>query len=169
MTIEFLIRLIADAAVIPVVLIGAWALLFKVPKGRRFEAYSRVLMAGLTAYLLAKFVGAIYQPAELRPFELMGVEAGASFLNNPGFPSDHALFVTSITCAVWFETRMKKVAIALVILTLLVCVGRVLALVHTPLDVIGGIIIALAGALWYSNVPRNQEEHGNGKSHPKRT
>ena len=169
MTIELFIRLIADAAVIPVVLIGAWALLFKVPKGRRFEAYSRVLMAGLTAYLLAKFVGTIYQPATLRPFELMGVEAGASFLNNPGFPSDHALFVTAITCAVWFETRMKKTAIALVILTLLVCVGRVLALVHTPLDVIGGIVIALVGALWYSNVPRKQEVHGNGKSHPKRT
>lgn len=168
MPIELIIRLIADAAVIPVVLIGAWALLFKVPKGKRFEAYSRILMAGLTAYLLAKFIGTIYQPADLRPFELLGVEAGASFLNNPGFPSDHALFVTAITCAVWFETRMKKVTLALVALTLLVCIGRVLALVHTPLDVIGGVGIALVGALWYSNVPRKQEVHGNGKGHPKR-
>lgn len=168
MTVELLIRIIADIAVVPVVLIGAWALLFKIPKGKRFEAYSRVLMAGLTAYMLAKFIGTIYQPAELRPFELLGVEAGASFLNNPGFPSDHALFVTAITCAVWFETRMKKTTIILAALVLLVCIGRVLALVHTPLDVIGGIIIALAGALWYSNVPRKQEVHGNGKSHPKR-
>ncbi|MGH7218482.1 MAG: phosphatase PAP2 family protein [Candidatus Microsaccharimonas sp.] len=168
MTGDILIRLIADAAVIPVALIGAAVLLFKVPKGQRFQAYSRILMAGLTAYLIAKFVGTIYQPAELRPFEIMGVEAGASFLNNPGFPSDHALFVTAITCAVWFETRMKKTAIVLAALTVLVCVGRVLALVHTPLDVIGGVAIALIGALWYSNVPRKQEVHGNGKSHPKR-
>jgi undecaprenyl-diphosphatase len=168
MTGDVLIRLIADAAVIPIVLIGAAVLLFKVPKGKRFQAYSRILMAGLTAYLLAKFIGTIYQPETLRPFELMGVEAGASFLNNPGFPSDHALFVTAITCAVWFETRMKKTTIVLVALTLLVCIGRVLALVHTPLDVIGGVVIALTGALWYSNVPRKQEVHGNGKSHPKR-
>lgn len=168
MTLEFLIRLIADAAVIPVVLVGVWVLLFKVPKGRRFEAYSRVLMAGLTAYMLAKFVGTIYQPAELRPFELLGVDPGAAYLNNPGFPSDHALFVTAIACAVWFETRMKKVSIALAVLVLLICVGRVLALVHTPLDVIGGVAIALVGALWYSNVPRKQEEHGNGKGHPRR-
>lgn len=168
MTPDLLIRLLADAAVIPIVLIGAWALLFKVPKGTRFEAYSRVLMAGLTAYMLAKFIGTIYQPADLRPFELMGVEAGASFLNNPGFPSDHALFVAAITCAVWFETRMKKVTLVLIALTLLVCIGRVLALVHTPLDVIGGVGIALVGALWYSNVPRKQEVHGNGKGHLKR-
>lgn len=167
MNLEFLIRLLADAAVIPVILIGAWALLFKVPKGRRFEAYSRVLLAGLTAYMLAKFIGTIYQPATLRPFELLGVNPGAFYLNNPGFPSDHALFVTAITCAVWFETRMKKVSLALAILVILICIGRVVALVHTPLDVIGGVSIALVGALWYSNVPRRQEEHGHGKGHSK--
>ncbi len=168
MHIELFIRIIADAAVIPVILIGAWALLFKVPKGKRFEAYSRVLMAGLTSYMLAKFIGTVYQPEALRPFELLGVDPGALYLNNPGFPSDHALFVTAITLAVWFETRMKKVTIVLAGLTILVCIGRVLALVHTPLDVIGGVGIALVGALWYSNVPRKQEERGHGKSHSER-
>jgi len=165
MTPELLIRLIADVAVIPVILIGAWALLFKIPKGHRYEAYCRILMAGLTAYMLAKFIGTVYQPATLRPFELMGVDPGAFYLNNPGFPSDHALFVTAITCAVWFETRMKKVSLLLAALVVLICVGRVVALVHTPLDVIGGVVIALIGALWYSNVPRKQEVHGHGKSH----
>ncbi|MGY4893484.1 MAG: phosphatase PAP2 family protein [Candidatus Saccharimonadota bacterium] len=168
MTIELIIRIIADVAVIPVILLGAWALIFKIPKGKRFEAYCRILMAGLTAYMLAKFIATIYQPATLRPFELMGVEPGAFYLNNPGFPSDHALFVTAIACAVWFETRMKKLSIALAILVVLICVGRVVALVHTPLDVIGGVVIALTGALWYSNVPRKQEVHGHGKGHPKR-
>ena len=168
MTLELIIRLIADVAVIPVILLGAWALLFKIPKGHRFEAYCRILLAGLTAYMLAKFIATIYQPATLRPFELLGVEPGAAYLNNPGFPSDHALFVTAITCAVWFETRMKKLSIVLASLVLLICIGRVVALVHTPLDVIGGVVIALTGALWYSNVPRKQEVHGHGKGHPKR-
>jgi undecaprenyl-diphosphatase len=168
MTLELIIRLIADVAVIPVILLGAWALLFKIPKGHRFEAYCRILLAGLTAYMLAKFIATIYQPATLRPFELLGVEPGAAYLNNPGFPSDHALFVTAIACAVWFETRMKKLSIVLASLVLLICIGRVVALVHTPLDVIGGVVIALTGALWYSNVPRKQEVHGHGKGHPKR-
>lgn len=169
MVIETIIRLIADAAVIPIVLIAAWALLFKVPKGSRFQVYSRILLAGLTAYMLAKFVAYLYQPETMRPFEKMGVNPGAFYLSNAGFPSDHALFVTAIVAAVWFETRLKKITIVLVILALLVCIGRVLALVHTPLDVIGGVVIALVGALWYSNVPRRQEKHGDGKSHNKRT
>lgn len=167
MHVELFIRLLADVAVIPVILIGAWALVFKIPKGQRYKAYCRILMAGLTSYMLAKFVAVIYQPATLRPFELMGVDPGAFYLNNPGFPSDHALFVTAITCAVWFETRNRKITAVLVGLVLLICIGRVLALVHTPLDVIGGVVIALIGALWYSNVPRRQEEHGNGKNHRK--
>ena len=167
MTAELLIRLIADAAVIPVVLIAAWALFFKIPKGGRFQAYSRILMAGLTAYMLAKFIGAIYQPADLRPFELMGVDPGAFYMNNPGFPSDHALFVTALACAVWFETRLKKISLILAGLVILICIGRVVALVHTPLDVTGGVLIALIGALWYSNVPRRQEEHGHGKGYSK--
>jgi len=138
----------ADGAVIPVVLIGAVALLFKV-RGSRYEAYARILMAGLTAYLLAKLAGSIFQPELERPFEQLGLSAGASYLNNPGFPSDHMLFCTAITLAVWFETRSKWLTALLGTLTLLVGVGRILALVHTPLDVAGGIVIAAIGALWY--------------------
>lgn len=164
---SFFIQFIADALVIPVILIGAWALLFKVPKKGRFDAYARILMAGLTAYMLAKFIGAMYQPEALRPFEQLGVEPGALYLNNPGFPSDHALFVAAITCAVWFETRLKKVTAVLLALVALICIGRVAALVHTPLDVIGGVVIALIGALWYSNSPKKQEVHGHGKGHNK--
>lgn len=163
MTPDVLIRLAADVAVIPVVLIAAWALLFKIPKGQKFAAYSRILMAGLTAYMLAHFIAAIYQPATLRPFEMLGVAPGAFYLNNPGFPSDHALFVTAIVCAVWFETRMKKVTLLLIALVVIICIGRVLANVHTPLDVIGGVVIALVGALWYSNIPRRQLEKQRAK------
>lgn len=153
---EFLIRVIADGLVIPIVLIGAYALIFKVPKEHRLDSYKRILVAGLTAYLFAKLISVIYQPEYLRPFELLGTAAGASFLNNPGFPSDHALFITAITCAVWFETRQKAITALLAGLTIIVCVGRVLALVHTPADVIGGVIIAIIGALWYLNYNHKQ-------------
>lgn len=162
MTFAFLIHLIADAAVIPVVLIGAYALLFKIPKGGRFEAYSRILMAGLTSYLIAKFVATIYQPSFERPFEILGVAPGALYLNNPGFPSDHALFVAAITAAVWFETRMKKTTAVMAVLVVLVCVGRVLALVHTPLDVIAGVAIGLMGAVWYVHKPVEKRSKSYG-------
>lgn len=148
-----IIKAMADWAVIPIVLIGGYMLVFKIPKGRRLDAYKRVLIAGLTAYLMAKLISVIYQPESKRPFELAGTAAGASFLNNPGFPSDHALFVTAITCAVWFETKNKPISLILAVLVIIVGVGRILAQVHTPLDVIGGIVIALIGPLWYLNKP----------------
>ncbi|MCX6728511.1 MAG: phosphatase PAP2 family protein [Candidatus Saccharibacteria bacterium] len=148
---DFLIKVAADYVLILIILIGAYALVFKIPKERRFKAYCRILVAGLTAYLLAKLVGSIYQPEALRPFELMGKTAGASYLNNAGFPSDHVLFATAIVCAVWFETKQKSITWILAVLVLVVAVGRVLALVHTPIDVIGGVVFALAGSLWYLN------------------
>lgn len=144
----FFVQVIADYAVFPVVLIGAWALL-SIPKNQKYQAYCRILLAGLTAYLLAKLAATLYQPAAERPYELLGVSAGASYLDNPGFPSDHALFVTAIALAVWFETRRKWASLTLVFLVLVVCIGRVLALVHTPLDVVAGVIIACVGGLWY--------------------
>jgi membrane-associated phospholipid phosphatase len=147
--IHTLIKLFADGAIIPIVLIAGYALLFLIPRGHRYEAYTRILMAGITAYLLAKLLAAVYQPTGERPFAILGVAPGASYLQNSGFPSDHALFAAFLTLAVWFETRRKDLTIILALLTISVCIGRVLALVHTPLDVIGGVLVASVGALWY--------------------
>lgn len=155
MTMDVIVKIIADGLVVPIVLVAAYLLIFKIPNASKFSAYSRILMAGLTAYLFAKLIGTIYQPESLRPFEVLGVDPGASYLDNPGFPSDHMLFVTAIVCAVWFETRMKKTSVVLAVMALLVGLGRVAALVHTPLDVIGGVLIALVGALWYINEPKS--------------
>ena len=149
MTQELLIKVFADGLMIPAILIGSYALLFMIPKGHRLESYKRILMAGLTAYLLAKIIGLVFQPSALRPFEELGLAAGASFLNNPGFPSDHILFLTAIACAVWFETRRRVITIIIVILIISISIGRVMALVHTPLDVVGGVVIAILGSVWY--------------------
>ncbi|HEY1085512.1 MAG TPA: phosphatase PAP2 family protein [Candidatus Saccharimonadales bacterium] len=146
---ELLVKIIADGLVVPIVLIGAAALLLYVPNNQKYQAYCRILMAGLTAYIVAKLIGAVFQPEVMRPFEKLGTEAGASFLNNPGFPSDHVLFCMAITLAVWFEAKKKLVSVILLGLTLLVGIGRILALVHTPLDVLGGLVIACVGIPWY--------------------
>lgn len=147
------VQLIADGAVFPVIAIGAYALIAKVPSKHRYAAYCRILMAGLTTYLLAKLLGAVYQPAIERPFELMGVAPGAAYLDNPGFPSDHTLFVAAILFAVWFETRNKWLTGSVAFFVVLVCVGRVAALVHTPLDIAGGLLVAMIGAGWYFTNP----------------
>lgn len=161
---DFFVKVIADYSVIAVALIGAGALLRYVPKEGRYRAFCRVLLAGLTAYMLAKFVAFLYQPETMRPYQLLGVEAGASYLDNPGFPSDHALFVTAIALAAWAETRKRWVGVTLGVLVVIVCVGRVVALVHTPLDVIAGCAIALVGGVWYLQRDSDKKKSVSKKS-----
>lgn len=146
---NFLIVFLADGLLLPIVLGAAAALIYFVPNNKKFEIYGRMILAGLTALLIAKLMAAIYQPSTARPFELLGLDAGASYLDNPGFPSDHAVFATTIFYAVWYGIRRRWVTVAFAVSVLLVCLGRILALVHTPLDVAGGIIAASIGALWY--------------------
>lgn len=146
---ELLIRVIADISVIIIALVATVVLIKDIPNAQKYAVYCQILMAGLTAYLVAKLIASVYQPALERPFEAAGLTPGASYLNNPGFPSDHALFATALVLAVWLGARRPRVALVLFGLTLVMCLGRVLALVHTPLDVVGGIIIALVGVIWY--------------------
>jgi membrane-associated phospholipid phosphatase len=147
--IDVLIKIMADGLVVPIVLLGTYVLLFQLKTKHWFTSYVRILIAGLTAYILAKIIGHFFQPEFERPFEKLGVDAGAAYLDNPGFPSDHVLFCMAIFWAVWTQSKARWAAITILILTLMVGLGRILALVHTPLDVIGGIVIASIGALWY--------------------
>lgn len=161
---DTLIKLLADGLMVPIVLIGVGSLLFAVPRSERYDRYTRIFMAGLTSYYFAKIIGALWQPETLRPFEKLGIEAGASYLNNPGFPSDHALFAMFLTLAVWYGTRNRKLAVTMLVLTVLVCIGRVLAHVHTPLDVTGGIGVAMLGAVWYGSYAKKRVQRRLAKT-----
>lgn len=129
----------ADYLVIPIALVGGAALLY-VPKAQRLQLWSRAVVTGLTALLFAKIISLLYQGE--RPFEALGVTPGAAFLPNPGFPSDHALLVFTVTGVVWATTKNAWLSVSLLLASTLVAAGRVIALVHTPLDVLGGIACA---------------------------
>lgn len=146
---ELAIRLAADGLMILIFLISIVIFMFVIPKKDWWYWAWRIVLAGATAYVAAKLIGHFYQPEVMRPFEKLGVEPGAAFLPNPGFPSDHALFASFLVLAVWFSTRRKSFVILLLSLTVAMGVARVLALVHTPLDVVGGLLIPLFGIGWY--------------------
>lgn len=163
---EVFIRLIADGGVLLAIGVGAWAAWFKLsPQFDRWLAYRYAIMAGLTSLLIAKLISVAYQPNLERPFIELGLPAGAAFLDNPGFPSDHALFVSVIALAVITLTRNIRWSIIVVVIALLTSSGRVLALVHTPLDVIGGIVAALIGAVWYINMSHQKIKYQSKQKH----
>lgn len=141
---ELLVHILADYLIVAVAAIGGVALLL-INKKERAEVWGRAVVAGLVALLLAKIISLLYHGQ--RPFETLGVKPGAAYLPDPGFPSDHALLVFSIVCIVWASTKNVRLSIALLVLAILVALGRVLALVHTPLDIAGGILCAFLAAV----------------------
>ena len=139
----------ADGLMLPIILGAFYLIITRVKKTDVYDKYCRIALAGITAYATAKVIGAFFQPAGERPFEQLGQQAGAAYLNNPGFPSDHVLFATFLVLAVWYITKSWRATAILAALTIFMAVGRVMALVHTPLDVLGGLIIASVGVVWY--------------------
>lgn len=144
---EWLIQFLADGLVIPLVLIGAIAVL-RLPRAQRQQTIVRGTLMALTALWFAKVASLLYQGT--RPFEQLGVAPGASFLPNPGFPSDHALLVFVVVAVVYAGTKLHALSVMLLAAALLVATGRVLALVHSLADVVGSLVcVLLAAVLWY--------------------
>jgi undecaprenyl-diphosphatase len=148
---EQVIRFVADGLLLVILTIAGVAGIYYVVL--RTKKYSVVapyaIMAALTSLLAAKIISLIYQPSDARPYIEMGKTAGAAYIDNPGFPSDHALLATVVVIMLWALTPYRRLAVVLAVAVIVMSIGRVVALVHTPLDVIGGITAGSIGALWY--------------------
>lgn len=149
-----LTRFLADGTLVVIIIVAAIMVLNYMRSSPKqfFRLLPQLIMAGLTSLLVGKIMSLLYQPSVERPFIERGVAAGAAYIDNPGFPSDHALLALVIVAAVWFITRNKRVAILLSFTVIVMCVARVVALVHTPIDIIGGIIAGLSGSIWYQKI-----------------
>ncbi|NCU30308.1 phosphatase PAP2 family protein [Candidatus Saccharibacteria bacterium] len=145
-----MLRFLADGSLILLLSVSAIAglvwLVRERPKWQTWLPY--VLMAGLTSLTVGKLMS-FWQPSTIRPFIEKGVEAGAAYIDNPGFPSDHMLLAVIVVATVYCLTTYKKLSYLLAILVLAMAVARVAALVHTPLDMLGGLVAGLAGSWWY--------------------
>lgn len=155
---DTVISLMADALLVPVVLIAAIAIL-RLPRWKRWQAITRGTIVSLTALWIATVASKLYSGG-VRPFVAQGVEPGASFVPNPGFPSDHALLGFAAFFVVLAATRNLWLSGVLLVLSAGVALGRVLALVHSPEDVIGSFFcVAAAAFIWYG--PKFRQTYDN--------
>lgn len=145
-----MLKLFADGTLLLVLGVAGTAgivwLVKRRPDWRQLLPYA--VMAGLTSLLAGKLMS-FWQPDTVRPFVKQGVEAGAAFVDNPGFPSDHVLLAVVVVMAIYFLTPYKKLSYVLVAIVGVMAVARVTALVHTPLDILGGVVAGLVGVVWY--------------------
>lgn len=154
---EAFIRFIADGLLIAIVATAGLVGTYYIVRTRQIaKSAPYAVMAALTALLLAKIVSLIYQPSGARPYVEQGVSAGAAFIDNPGFPSDHALLASVIVLMIYMLTPYRRLSYILAVLVLIMSYGRVIALVHTPLDIVGGVAAAAIGGLWYLHYKKHK-------------
>lgn len=118
----------------------AWLRLGKQEKKQLVVA---TLFAGIVALVLSRIAAHVY--FDPRPFVTQHVTPLIPHAPDNGFPSDHALLTMTLSVVTYFFS--KKIAAAMFALTLLVGIARVMANVHSPLDIAGGWVIGAVGAL----------------------
>ena len=105
-------------------------------------AVEAVVAMALVA-VMVKVAGAIH--VDPRPFvQNPAVKPLFSHPADNGFPSDHTALATAISVVVWQYQR--RVAWAMVVLSVLIGVARVAAHVHHTQDIVAALIIGLAAA-----------------------
>jgi undecaprenyl-diphosphatase len=127
------------AVVVLLILIAWWM----VAKKDRIRIASMIILAGIIAFILSRIASKLYY--DPRPFVVEHVKPLIPHAPDNGFPSDHALLTGTLTAVTFFFN--KKIASVMVILTIIVGVARVLAKVHSPLDIGSGWIFGIIGAV----------------------
>lgn len=148
MNTDVIILLMADGMLLPLGVVTLYAL-GRLPVGNRWKMLVDIILAGLGTLIIAKVLGVVITPEEVRPFLQYGLQAKASYLGNPGFPSDHVLLGMFMTVTVWWILRNKWVTAIMFGMVTIMAIGRVLGLVHTTLDVVGAMVIGCIGLIWY--------------------
>jgi undecaprenyl-diphosphatase len=108
---------------------------------RKFKVHMAVaiVLAGVIAAILDKIASKLYY--DPRPFVTHNVTPLVAHAADNGFPSEHTLFSFAVAAVLFFYR--PKLGYAAFLLAALVGIARVAAHVHSPIDIIGGIIIGL--------------------------
>lgn len=103
----------------------------------------QALAAGACAWLVSELFKLIVNNP--RPYVLDGT---TSLLINPpdtgSFPSSHTMTSAAIAWTIYFYNR--KLGLILLCTAIFIGAARVLAWVHAPVDIVGGVLIGMAVA-----------------------
>lgn len=129
-----------------IIVLAVLLIWLKLSAKTRWQLATAVILAGIIALALSKITGALYYHP--RPFMTQNIEPLISHGSDNGFPSEHTLLAMTLSTVVYYYRL--RLATGLFGLTLLVGISRVLAHVHSPVDILGGLVLgALAGWAGY--------------------
>ncbi|MCB9809086.1 phosphatase PAP2 family protein [Candidatus Nomurabacteria bacterium] len=105
-----------------------------------FHEVMMVIITGLTSWGLAGILKILLKAP--RPFMIDALQAVPLFIpNDPwGFPSGHTALFFALALVTWFHDRV--VGTVALVLGGMIALARIMAGVHFPLDILGGMVIA---------------------------
>ncbi|MBI5729311.1 MAG: phosphatase PAP2 family protein [Candidatus Magasanikbacteria bacterium] len=112
------------------------------------EIVRRAVISFPLIFIVSRIMGAFYYNP--RPFVALNITPFVAHIADNGFPSDHTLL--GVAGAALIFTFNKKWGVVLYTLAVLVGIGRVAALVHHPVDIVGSLIAAsgVMAAVYYT-------------------
>jgi len=127
-------------AAVVLIVIAAW-----LQSGRRIklEMATAIVLAGILAVIASRVAAKLYY--DPRPFvSNPSLKPLIPHAPDNGFPSDHALLTMTLTAALYFYSQ--RWAAAALAVTVIVGIARILAHIHSPIDIIGAWLIGIAAA-----------------------
>ncbi len=110
---------------------------------QRKDFISHLIASGILAFILTKLAGMVY--FDPRPFVTNHTIPLIPHASDNGFPSDHTVLSFVIAFAVY--RLNQRMGLILMILAALVGVARIHAQLHSPLDIVAAIIIAVIAVI----------------------
>jgi undecaprenyl-diphosphatase len=146
--------------VIGLVALGWIVALWRLGPGRRLQFVLATIVTGIIALILSRLGSRLYY--DPRPFVSGNVQPLIAHAADNGFPSDHSLLAMALAAITFFFHR--KIAWIMLALTVIIGAARVLAHVHSPIDIIGAWVMAAVAAVagywlvqWFARRRANRE------------
>jgi undecaprenyl-diphosphatase len=128
---------------LPILYLLAW---LQANRKYKVELAVAFVVAGILAAIFDKVGAKLYY--DPRPFVSHHLTPLVQHAADNGFPSEHTIFtITIATLLIFYRPKLGALAF---LLGLLVGISRVAAHVHSPIDIIGGLLMGVvAGAAGY--------------------
>lgn len=125
-------------------IVAAFAVLFwlSLTRQRKIELAVGVIVSLIIATILAKIAAKLYY--DPRPFVKSGVKPLFTHPADNGFPSDHTYLSATVAALLFFYH--KQLGVLLLVMSVLIGTARVAAHVHSPIDIVAGLLIGIIGA-----------------------
>ncbi|HRI36611.1 MAG TPA: phosphatase PAP2 family protein [bacterium] len=151
------IRVLADLEVgfVVIFLVGLW--LYGVAKSSSvYRREALLLFYGIVASFVLYVLLNLGLPMRARPETVLAVRPVIDHLPDNSFPSGHAIFASASALGAWIFLTLRRVYWTMIFfaLGLLMCLARILAGVHYPLDIVAGYALGVTGPLVIAAISR---------------